>query len=234
MTGPVRRSPPPLILLAVLGLVLGAAAVGGAWWLTRNDSSQPALVRVDGDRLPDTFAGVTRDDVASEARKPGSGAQLRARSDQLAPALSDAYGGSAYQIGYGLVEGKGSVQVLVADAVIPSPLTVSDGYLAQLGFLGGDNYIDAPGTPTTRCVTTAGARGMQIGSRSPADEQAVTTAKKQIIDGSDGWVVCVRSDTARRFSIQVSGNVQDSGQSVGARATALAQAADRLWDSLVG
>lgn len=222
-----------IVLAALIGLIVGAAAVSGVWWLTADKSQPPTAVAVGLDRLPSTFAGAERDDRAAEAKKAGQGQPMRDHWERMAPALTTAYGGAAAEASYGLLDGPNHVQVQVANAVLPAPLTVSDDFLAITGFLGGQYAVEVPGTATTRCVASPGSTGLVIRAKLPATSADVAKLKKELTDGSDGRVTCVRADAARHFSVQAVSEARGrTGAPLGTQAAQLAAAVDQLWTSL--
>lgn len=226
----------PVVLAAILGLVLGAGGVGLGWWLTGRTAPQAAApIAVGLDRMPTSFAGSRRDDLAAEEQKAGEGERMRAEWDRIAPALTQAYGGASAEARYGLVDGLGSTQLQLANAVLPAPVTVSDEYLARLGFLGPTQWIQLPEAGATTCVAAAGPTGQRVGTKLPATAADVAQAKRDLEGGTSGRISCVRSDAGRQFSVSVTTDVDDrDGTTVSDRAKQIAAAIDQLWTSLTG
>ena len=152
-----RRRVVPLTAGLIIGLLIGAGVVAGAWWWADRDSGAlPPPIPISLATLPSEILGAQRDDLAAQA---GSGKNAkdnaqRQRSMITAriPAYDAAYGGSGIDASYGALAGSRMYRLMIVNGIQPSPVATPDASVASLGLLAPSDYVEAPGSATTRCV----------------------------------------------------------------------------------
>ena len=215
----------------MVGMIVGAAVVGGVWWTKRDSGVLPAPIPISLGTLPTSVLGTQRDDLA--ARAIGSDtAKVNAQQQQNVltariPAYRDAYGGPGIEASYGVIAGKRAYQLLIVNGLQPAPVAGTDSTVAYLRVLSPTDYVQAPGSATTRCVAQPHAAVMID------DRTTVIAARGTVLADPESLVTCVRSDRSRNLSVQLRESVAVAGgPTASASATAMAAEVDRIWSSL--
>lgn len=228
-----RSSKKAVAAALVLGLLVGAAIVGGLWWAGvipngKDDAAKPkgpSPVKISATALPEEILGMKRSDLAQPDTDQGkkTAESVINAAESFIPEYKKSYGGDGIDMPYSGGQDR-SATLFVVNGFIALPKALSDERitLSKAIAVGLDPGVLAVDESKTRCTVSA-KDPVKDETKSPDELRAM------VLQSTVGSVRCVTADAARELSVAVNVSVKTGTETLESIAKSIADETTKIY-----